>query len=139
MYNYNNYLPNNYFLNTTPGIRNNNQVELYSPKEGYEKGNMFANLYSQYKNYKPKELTATTEEERLFLELSKLAFAAHDLKLYLDVNNDDNSMINLFNDYNNKINNLVREYESKYGMITSFDINNYISDDKSWPWERRSI
>ena len=136
-----NYIPNNYFLNNVPTIRNNNSVELYSPKEGYEKGNMFANLYSEYKNYKPKQLTATNEKERLFLELSKLAFAAHDLRLYLDVNDGDESMIRLFNDYNNKMINLMNEYESKYGTITSFNTNgdNYTWDNNNWPWERRDI
>ena len=118
----------NYYQNGFD-MRNNNSVDLYSPEEGYNKGNMFANLYSEYKNYKPKELNANNEKEAMFLELSRYAFALHDIKLYLDVNKEDNSMIELYNDYNIKLNNLIREYESKYGMV----------ENNNWPWEGGNI
>ena len=29
---------------------NMNNQNLFNPKEGFEKGNMFSNLYSEYKN-----------------------------------------------------------------------------------------
>lgn len=34
---------------------------LYSPKEGFVKGNMFKNEYAPYKNYTPCELNANDE------------------------------------------------------------------------------
>ena len=144
MYNYNNYLTNGYFRNTMPNVlnnnqnnqmnmnnsvMNNNQLDLFSPEEGYEKGNMFRNLYEQYKDYKPRKLTGNTDEEKLFLEMSKYAFAAHDLKLFLDVNPTDNSMSALYSDYMSRANDLMKEYKNKY-----LD-NNMMG---KWPWERRN-
>ena len=46
MYNYNKYIGNDYFRNTTPSMMNTNQPNLYTPEEGYDKGNLFANLYN---------------------------------------------------------------------------------------------
>ena len=121
MYNY------NYYQNGFD-MRNSNTMDLYSPEEGYNKGNMFANLYSEYKNYRPKQLKANNEKEAAFLELSRYAFALHDIKLYLDVNKEDNSMIELYNDYNTRLNNLIKEYENKYGQV-----------DNNLPWEGEMI
>ena len=44
MYNYDNNLLNDYFRNTTPSIMNQSQ-NLYTPEEGYNKGNLFIDLY----------------------------------------------------------------------------------------------
>ena len=53
------------------------------------------------------------------------------LKFYLDINPDDDSMIQLFNDYRRKANKLKEEYESKYGPIcTSSDM----MDNSPFPW-----
>ena len=50
MYNYKKYIENDYFRNTTPNNMMNNQPNLYTPEEGYNKGNLFADLYVGYKN-----------------------------------------------------------------------------------------
>ena len=156
MYNYNyfndewhkslrNGLYNNKNFNTS-GMNNFNNMgmtnpALVTPAEGYNRGNMFANLYDQYKNYRPENLRANSEQERLFLELSRNHFAAHELNLYLDLNPDDTSMIKLFNDYRQKTNELMREYESKYGPLTvksdSLDQTPFMWEKSPWPWEDR--
>ena len=59
--------------------RNTNNVNLFNPKEGFEKGNMFENTYSGYKNYKPQELRPSSEEEKL-----KLHDAIHKKKIELN-------------------------------------------------------
>ena len=87
-------------------------TSLYNPLDGYNKGNLFPNLYSQYKNYKPVELKADNEREQILLDLSKVAFAAHELNLYLDLNPNDESMLTLFNDYRKEANALMRQYEA---------------------------
>ena len=119
----------------------NNSMSLVNPTEGYNRGNMFANLYDQYKNYRPVNLKANNERERLFLELSRNAFAAHEVNLYLDLNPNDTSMIKLFNDYRQKANDLSREYELKYGplcvMNDSLDSNLFSWEKSPWPWEDR--
>ncbi len=139
MYNYN-FSENDWYKNIS---RNTNQTNmmpsLFTPEEGYNKGNLFANLYSQYKNYKPAVLTASNEKDRLFLNYAQNAFAAHELNLYLDLHPNDTSMITLFNDYREKADQLMKEYESKYGPlnISSNSLNQtpFVWEQETWPWE----
>ena len=141
MYNDNNYLSNDYFRNTTPSMENSNS-SLYTPPEGYNKGNLFADLYEEYKNYKPVTLVAGNEQQKLFLELSKMAFAAHELNLYLDLNPDDETMLSLFNDYRTRVNNLMMEYEKKYGPLTIASdslSSSFLWEKQDWPWEGGNV
>ena len=116
-------------------------ASLYNPLDGYNKGNLFPNLYSQYKNYKPVELKADNECEQILLDLSKVAFAAHELNLYLDLNPNDESMLTLFNDYRKEANALMRQYEAKYGPLNiksdSLEKGPFAWVNNMWPWEDR--
>ena len=131
-------LPNtrNINMNMQPG-----NPSLVTPTEGYNRGNLFAYLYDQYKNYRPDNLRASNEQERLFLELSRIHFAAHEINLYLDLNPNDVSMIRLFNDYRQQANQLTKEYEKKYGPLTimsdSLDQTPFMWEKSPWPWEDR--
>ena len=136
MYSYN-YLNNDWYRNMQSSM---NKPSLFAPVEGFEKGNLFANLYSQYKNYKPDKLKASNEREKLFLELLSICFATHELNLYLDLHPEDSSMLSLFNDYRMKEIELKRMYESKYGPLTVMSdnvINNnsFMWVNDTWPWE----
>ncbi|MBQ2640250.1 MAG: spore coat protein CotJB [Bacilli bacterium] len=138
MYNY--YLNNNLYRSNSDFYRND-MPKLFSPEVGYDNGNMFSNLYDPYKNYKPENLKPKNDRERLLLDLSRASFAAHELKLYLDLNPNDNSMLTLFNDYRNKMNELTNEYESKYGVLNS-NSNNlnqtpFNWEEGIWPWEAK--
>ena len=114
--------------------RNTNNVNLFNPKIGFEKGNMFENTYSEYKNYKPEVLKPTTDKEKLLYNIQTICFAAHDLNLYLDMHQNDQTMITLFNDYLKKEEELIKEYESKYGPMTvNGNINEWVNNN--WPWE----
>lgn len=137
MYNYDNNLLNDYFRNATPSIMNQSQ-NLYTPEEGYNKGNLFIDLYDEYKNYKPAILQAKNEKDALYLELSRYAFAAHELNLYLDLHPEDTTMLTLFNDYRVRANKLMMDYEAKYGPLTiSSDSmeNSFTWQEDKWPWE----
>ena len=131
-----NYQSNEYFRNTTtPNMMNQ---ELNSPEEAYNKGNLFSNLYDGYKDYKPVELKATNEKDALYLELSRYAFAAHELNLYLDLHPEDKSMLALFNDYRMRANQLMMEYEKNYGPLTvssDYMENSFTWQEDKWPWE----
>ena len=77
-------------------------------------------------------------KELYFLELSKYAFAAHELNLYLDLHPEDDTMLTLFNDYKSRADKLVQEYESKYGPLTvSSDVmtSGFLWEQESFPWE----
>lgn len=137
---------NNMTNSGTSNMMNNNMnmmnnQNLTTPTEGYLRGNLFANLYNQYKNYQPRRLSATNDQERLFNEMSENAFAAHELNLYLDLYPNDSSILTLFNDYRTRANNLKNQYESAYGPISinSDVLNNtpFLWQTMSWPWEGR--
>lgn len=124
--------------------RNNiNNQNLFNPKEGFIKGNMFSSLYSGYKNYIPKELVVRSEQERMLYEIDSISFAAHDLNLYLDIHPEDHSMVTLFNDYRKKVEELTKTYESMYGPLS---VNSNEMEDKTfswvntpWPWEGNNV
>lgn len=136
----NNYI--NYDLYRDNYINRVSNPDLYNPKEGYEKGNLFRNLYSEYKNYKPMELVPNNDQEKLLYELSEICFAAHELNLYLDLHPDNQSMFLLFMDYQKKANRLIEEYERKYGPL---NINSeqmkdkYVWSTAKWPWEGKNV
>ena len=137
-YFFDNNMMDNSMMNT-PNNSNNDNMILSDPKTGYSRGNLFSNLYSEYKNYTPRKLSSNDPKTKLWLELSETFFAAHEINLYLDINPDDDSMIQLFNDYRRKANMLKEEYESKYGPIcTSSDMMNsspFPWVNASFPWE----
>ena len=50
---------------------NNNILDT---KLGFKRGNLFNNLYDEYKNYKPQELKANNEKEDLLLQIDEPRF-----------------------------------------------------------------
>lgn len=155
-----NYYPNNYnqmeydvFLNQI-GLNNSNTVSsnkyntnnnnmLYGPYEGYIKGNLFKNLYEGYKNYEPAKILPKSEQEEALLNLNQIQFAMHEANLYLDVYPTDNKMMQEFNKFKSNYNNMLREYQNKYGAlnINSDSINQipFSWEEEVWPWDRRSL
>ena len=138
----NNYNYFNDFYREYPQIGNKDyNTNLYSPTEGYLKGNLFSNLYSEYKNYRPQKLMARNEQEKLLYELESISFAAHELNLYLDLNPNDTSMLMLFKDYEEKCKKLTSEYENKYGPLSVSEVNSTkeFTWVNNWPWEVKNV
>ena len=136
----NNYKYYDYLYRNNMNMNNQN---LFNPTEGFIKGNMFTNLYSEYKNYKPQMLNPKNEQERMLYELDSISFAAHELNLYLDMHPEDQSMVTLFNDYRRKLEELTKNYESMYGPLT---VNSNEMENKTfswvnttWPWEGSDV
>ncbi len=129
--------PNSNINNNILGINPN--IQLYTPQEAYDKGNLFSNLYQQYEGYQPTILKANNERERMFLEFSRMAFAAHELNLFLDNYPNNSSMLRLFSDYANRAKNLEQEYQQKYGPITVSNTSGekipFQWENEAWPWE----
>ena len=120
-------------------IISNNIDNIAGSYEGYIKGNMFNNIYDQYKNYKPSNLIPNSEQEELLLNINQTCFAAHDIRLYLDLNPNDKEMINLFNNYQQQANNAIKEYEKRYGPILSTSLSNdsvFNWEENDFPWEK---
>ena len=116
---------------------------LFSPYEGFNKGNLFRDLYDPYKNYVPNNLEPKTEQEQYLLNLAQLQFAAHELNLYLDVHPEDEAMIRLFNEYREASNKALMEYERRYGPITiTSDILKVVPwawTSINFPWEDKNV
>ena len=116
-----------------------NSSYLFRLTEGYDVGNLFQNLYDEYKNYKPRKLEGRNEKEKAYLELSRIAFAMHEVNLYLDTHPDDRMMIQLFNDYRKMYIEMEEKYENAYGPITT--CSNAMEGvpfawvEKTFPWE----
>ena len=124
------------------GFSMNSNNQLFNPKEAFKRGNLFKSLYSPYKNYQPVDLKSMNDREKMLCELSEVAFAAHDLNLYLDMNPDDQSMFMLFRDYQKQANRLMEEYERRYGplMVNDEEMNeSFTWSDTKWPWEGRNV
>ena len=110
--------------------------KLVSVSEGFNRGNMFDNLFSPYKYIA--NVSSNNPKEELLIEIMKYCFAAHEMNLYLDLYPDDLQAIGLYNQYTEEENRLQKEYESRYGKIT-LDINESYNWDwvkSPWPWER---
>lgn len=117
---------------------NNNKLDLATPSEAYTQGNLFNNLYVPYKNYRPMRLIPNNEQAQLLLDANQYTFAAHELRLYLDVYPTDKSLIDLFNQYISRANQAVQEYETRYGAITWNALsqpNSFSWQETPWPWE----
>ena len=132
------YRPNfNFQRNSSNYLRQvSDDNNLYSSSEGFTLGNMFKDSYIPYKNYTPQVLTPTSEQDDLFLRLSEQEFAAHDLNLYLDLNPQDGNMLEIFNQYRKEANNLLNEYEARYGVI---NISSEALKDSPFKWEMENF
>lgn len=128
-------------MNSNNGMNNNSN--LYSPYEGFTKGNMFRNLYDPFKNYKPAKLTPRNEQEEALLNLDQMHFAMHEANLFLDNFPNDMSMIKKFNEYRQSYEQLLNDYQSKYGPIeiTSpyMTTSPFAWTNDVWPWDRREF
>lgn len=78
-----------------------------------------------------------TGRDILLKKFSSYAFAAHELKLFLDTHPNDKETIKKLREYEAKAKELMKEFEEKYGPIkrktdeTSFW--SWVNDP--WPWE----
>ena len=135
MYNYDEFLRNNYVR----GIYNN-EDNLENIYEGYSKGNAFKNLYDPYKNYKVRKPNPKNEEEDLLLKLNAASFYAHEINLLLDVYPNNTEMLTKFNEYRNLTNNLINEYQAKYGALNltsdALNKNPWNWDQAKFPWDK---
>jgi len=141
--NNNNNMPplfNNGMNNNMNNMNSNNN--LYTPNEGYIKGNMFKNLYDPFKNYVPAKLSANSPKEELLINLGQMHFAMHEANLYLDNFPNDMNMLNKFNEFRKSYEALLNDYQSKYGPIeiTSPYMTNtpFAWSNDKFPWDRRN-
>ena len=130
---------NNNIMHSNMDINN----ELYSPFEGYIKGNIFKNLYNKYRNYSPVQLVPRNEHEEALLNLDQMGFAMHEMNLLLDVYPNDRNAMENYIKFRNNYNILLNDYQKKYG---SFNVNSEHLNTipfgwtyEPWPFNRRDF
>jgi len=116
-----------------------NPNKLYDFYEGFIRGNMFPDLYNQYKVTGPFDIAPKNEEEDLLTYIDAYSFAAHEMNLYLDNNPNDRDMIEAFKKYTNEANKYINEYEKKYGplFVDASTTYPWAWNESPWPWEGR--
>lgn len=116
-----------------------NPESLYDAYEGFIRGNMFPDLYNQYKVTKPFDVEPMNEQAQLLTYVDALSFAAHDINLYLDNFPNDRAMIELYNHYRMEMKRAMKQYENSYGpLFVSSDTTNrqpWSWNSIPWPWE----
>ena len=115
----------------------NKEVKLLNSKEGFLRGNMFANLYDPYKELTYLPLNPTNEREELLYKIMENDFAINDLNLYLDLHPEDDKMYEKFKMYTNECIELKDKYSKIYGPLTLEQTNskNYKWEENPWPWD----
>ena len=109
---------------------------LVNIKEGFNRGNMFDNLFWPYKYIA--DVQGVDRRSKLMLDIQTYCFAAHEMNLYLDLYPNDVQAIGLFNQYTEESNRLINEYEREYGKINLGINESYTWEwiNSPWPWER---
>lgn len=122
------------FMNI-PG--NDFDSKILPVEDGFIKGNMFANEYKPYKNYKAKIVKANTKKEEQLHKIMALGFAITDLNLYLDLHPEDTENVKKFKTWVKQKEALEEAYVKEYGPLKVEQVNgntfNWVSD---FPWER---
>lgn len=137
-----NYIPKTNYMPTNQSNNNYNN-QILEPYEGLIRGNLFANLYDPYKNYKIQKLNPKTESSALKNQWQQYNFALTDLSLYLDLHPDDQNALALYNQYNQILKQIEEKYNSMYPPLSQNSIyitknNNWNWLTASWPWEGES-
>jgi len=138
----NNYKSNEWDTDVKVNIGNINvnniraKDELFSAKEGLNKGNMFTNIYEPYKNYIYK-VVVSGERDELLLKIQELTFKVIDLGLYLDINSKDEKIYYEFRNASKELKMAKEIYEKNYGPLCLTETE-YYSEYKwsknPWPW-----
>ena len=138
----NNYKSNEWDTDVKVNIGNINvnniraKDELFSDKEGLNKGNMFTSLYEPYKNYIYKVIVSG-EKDELLLKIQELTFKVIDLGLYLDINPKDEKIYYEFRNASKELKKMKEIYEKNYGPLCLTETEYYSEykwNKNPWPW-----
>lgn len=126
-------MQNNNLLNSL------NQNKFLNQQEGFLRGNIEAGTYVPYKNMTYIKPVINNERQKALYKLQEVAFAAHELNLYLDTHPNDTNAIRLYNEYNKQEKMLNDEYERKYGPVDLSDseglsMTPWAWIKEPWPW-----
>ncbi len=102
----------------------NRELKMFSVENALKLGNSFENEYVPYKNYVPYLPTFKTNKDQLMLKIMMFTHVGQDLKLLLDVYPKNIEIQRKFREISKTTNELVRQYEEKYGPLFAGNSNN---------------
>ena len=75
--------------------------------------------------------------DNLLKQIMEYKFYINDMTLYLDTHNNDKTALKLHNEYVQKLNKVVKEYEENYGPLTIETVmESWEWAQDLWPWQR---
>ena len=119
-------------------INFNREKNTYSSDEGFNKGNMFPNIYSKYKNH-VYILKVNNPKDELLYKIQMYTFTLKDYNLYLDIYPNDTTILREFRDTSKQLEDLKKEYETKYGPLCITGVEStskWTWLDNPWPWDK---
>ncbi len=119
-------------------VFNRHNGSIINPVEGFNRGNMFNNLYNEYKKHSY-NLKVNNKKDELLYKIQIYNFAIRDLSLYLDLHSDDREKVKLFIQYNNELNELKKSFNGLYSPLCINEVNNenkWTWIDNPWPWDK---
>lgn len=116
---------------------NNENLNLYSSKDGFLRGNMFKNEYKPYKNMSYIDISPKSDREAKLYNVMQYCFAINDMNLYLDLHPDNTYAVNLLKELIKLEKNAKEEYERMYGPLVVTDVSGDTFDwiNDPWSWE----
>lgn len=111
--------------------------KIYSPYEGYARGNLFPSLYQGYMGIKPSIKETNNQQQELLSYIGAYAFAAHELNLYLDNYPNDREAVKQYKKFSDEAEKAITEYERMYGplTVTGVTAQDWTWVNEPWPWE----
>ena len=127
---------NDYDININ-SIEFNRGNILFSKEEGFNKGNLYQNLYSKYKNHVYK-LNVSNKKDELLLKIQMYTFALKDLILYLDIKPTDQSILKEYTITKETLKELKENYEKEFGPLcnTNVESDKWTWINNPWPWDK---
>ena len=126
------------FFNVGNIIFNRHNDKTVNPVEGFNKGNMFENLYSKYRNC-VYNLKVNNKRDELLYKIQIYNFAIRDLGLYLDLHPTETNTLRLFLEYNRELEKLKKEYNTTYGPLSVNEVSSttkWTWINNPWPWDK---
>ena len=106
----------------------------YAPRKALIRGTLFPGLdlpFMGMVNQEEKPITPHTE-------MQVLAFALHELALYLDTHRDDRQALQMYRQYQQVYHDAMAEYSKKCAPVSHSipdEMETYAWLDDPWPWE----
>ena len=122
------------------GKQEKNNLNLFSPYNGYMLGNAFNDEYVPYKNYKVIKDKINNEKDEMLINIGEYEFMAHELNLYLDLHPNDRDALEKFQEYTRKCKELTENYERKYGPLMVSDSilpTPFSWEEGMWPFNNK--